>query len=306
VLRNAGYVLWSVEQRLDAGAAELAGLRRSNPQIQPNPVADGVLHREADGTYVLMECKPSAFGVNSERSPQARGLIVAGGNVVSRLNLAGAPSAEACYLVPADDAELMDTTLVALVGEVSSQGFAACPTGSIGLRIKEDGPYLGLCNQPEGAAQMPRVLIPEQRVVAVSPGQDARPLYLIPWIPDAPEDADLTAFREKVRAQVLAWLGKAPIGDEVALSFNDLLDEVSRGVFRYWRDRTSLHGRVFPMIGNLIGAFSGGDGRIRVRKHDVRVRLNTEKDREELMDRLRTGEAPGKLEGIQLPLEEEE
>ena len=69
VLLNAGYILWSVEQPLYAGIAELGRLHASNPQIKPNPVADAVLHHEQNGTYVLIECKPSSFGVNSEWAP---------------------------------------------------------------------------------------------------------------------------------------------------------------------------------------------------------------------------------------------
>lgn len=305
VLRNAGYILWSVEQPLYAGPAELARLQTSNPQIQPNPVADGVLHREKDGAYALMECKPSSFGTSSQWAPQARGLIVAGGNVAARLGLAGSPSAEVCYLVPADDTQPMDTTLAELAGQVSDQGFTTCPTGPVGLSVRDDGVYLGLSNQPQGTAQMPRALIPEQRIVAASPGQDPRPLYVIPWIPDAPDDTDLTAFREKVRAQVLAWLGKARIGGEVTLSLDHALDEVSRGIFGYWRNKESLHGRVYPAVGKLVNALFGGDARVRVRRQDVRVRLGTEEDREELMEKVRTGELPKKLEGVQLALDEE-
>lgn len=308
VLRNAGYVLWSVEQPLDAGIAELPRLRTSSPQIQPNPVPDAVLHAEEIDTYVLVECKPSSFGVRSDRgAPQARGLIVAGGNLASRLlGLAGAPSAEVCYLVPLDDAHTTDTTLVTLAQEVSGQGFTACATGAIGLSIKPDGAYLGLSSQPEGTAQMPRALIPEQKILAVMAGQDPRPLYVIPWIPDAPDDTDLTALREKVRAQVLAWLGKAAIGDEVILSFDQLLDEVSRGIFRYWRDRNSLHGRVFPTVERLVRLLFGGDARVRVRSTDVSVRLGAENDRDELMEQVRTAALPSKVpEGVQLPLEQE-
>ncbi len=305
-VHNAGYVLWALEQPLDAGLAELARLRASGPQINPNPTADGVLRELRSDTYVLIECKPGSFDVGSGRAPQARGLIAAGGNAASRLGLGRTASAEACYLVPLDEAPSMDATLVALAGEVAGQGFTACSTGSLGVAVKPDGAYLGLTSQPLGAARLPRLLIPDERVVQVPPGQDPRPLYVLPWIPDAPDSTDLTAFREKLRAHVLAWLGRAPTGGEVVIAFDELLDEVTRGVFRLWRDRSSLRGRVFPAVGRLMDLLLGSDGRVLIRQSEVRLSLHAETDREELMERVRTAGLPANaLEGLQLPLEEE-
>lgn len=128
VLRNAGYILWSIENPLNAGVAELARLRKAT-EIQPNPVVDAVFEHARTNIYVLVECKPTSFSVNSEWAPQARGMIVAGGNAVSRLGLSVGATAELCYLVPADDAQATDTTLVTLATEVSGQGFIACQKG---------------------------------------------------------------------------------------------------------------------------------------------------------------------------------
>ena len=122
VLLNAGYELWSVELPLEAGLAELAALSASNPAIGPNPVADVVLQRQGSDRYVLVECKATSFGAASEHAPQARGLIVAGANVATRLGLAPGSTAEVCYLVPAEDAASMDTGLIEIATEVSEQG----------------------------------------------------------------------------------------------------------------------------------------------------------------------------------------
>jgi len=305
VLRNAGYILWSIERPLNAGVAELARLRKTT-EIQPNPVVDAVFEHARTNTYVLVECKPSSFGVNSEWAPQARGMIVAGGNAASRLGLSVGAVAELCYLVPADDAQATDTTLATLAAEVSGQRFVACPTGSLGLSIKADGAYLGLLSQPRGVAQMPQMLIPEQRVIAVRANQDPRPLYIIPWIPDVVDDTALEAFKEKLRAQLLSWLGKASIGGQVTLQFEDLLYEVSRGIFRIWRDRDSLHGRVFPIVASIVNSSFGGDGRVGIGTRAVVANLNSEKDREDLMEQVRTAGLPEKLpEVLQLRMEEQ-
>lgn len=305
-LRNVGYTLCAIEQPLDADVAERVRLSRATLEIRPNPVVDVVLYHAKNHTYILMECKPSSFGVNSEWAPQGRGMIVAGGNVASRLGVSRRSAGEVCYLVPADDAQSTDATLIALQEEVSSQGFTACPTGPLGLSIKSDGAYLGLLNQPEGTAQMPLKLTPEQRVVAVNADQDPRPLYVIPWIPDVQDDTDLEAFKEKLRAQLLSWLGKAPIAGQIILSFEELLDEISRGVFRYWRDKASLTGRVLPMVGKVVEILFGDDTRVSIGKREVTANLKLEKDREELMEQVRTVGLPQKLpEGIQFRMEEQ-
>jgi hypothetical protein len=307
VLRNAGYALFRIEQPLDASVAELARFRETSAalQIQPNPVVDVVFHNTKNNTYTLTECKPSSFGVDSEWSPQARGLIVAGGNLSSRLGVGGKPAGELCYLVPEEDVQSVDATLIELCNQVGGLSFITCPTGPFGLSIKEDGIYIGLLNPPKGTAQMPLKFVPEQKVLEIEPGQDPRPLYVIPWIPDVQDDTDLEFFKEKVRIYVLGQLGKAPIGGQVTLSFEELLDEVSRGVFRHWRDRDSLIGRVFPMVGKLISILFRDDTRVKITRRETKVTLNSEADREELMEKVRIAGLPQKLpQGVQLTMDE--
>ncbi len=304
VIRNAGFTLWRIEQPLDASVAERARLNRASPQTQPNPVVDVVFYHAGNEIYTLIECKPSSFGVGSEWSPQARGLIVAGGNVSSRLGLSGKHFGEVCYLVPADGVQSVDDTLIELSKQVTSQSFADCPTGPLGLSIKADGIYIGLSSPPKGIAQMPLKLIPEQRVMKVNADQDPRPLYVIPWIPDIQDDADLAAFKEKLRVQILSWLGRASVGGQNTLSFEELLNEVSRGVFQYWRDKTSLTGRVLPMVSKVVAALFRDDSRVSMAKHEAKVTFNLEADREELMEKVRTTGLPQKLpEGVQLRME---
>ena len=210
-------------------------------------------------------------------------------------------------MVPAEDAVAMDAALLTISAEVVSQGMPACDTGAVGLSVRADGIYIGLAAEPQGRAEMPRALIPEVQITSIEAGQDPRPLYVIPWIPDAPDDGDLTAFREKIRAQTLAWLGRIPLAAEQVLGFDQLLDEVSRGIYTFWRDRDTLRGRVFPTVRRLLNAFLQTDSRVRLRGRDVSVAvtLASEGDREELMERVRTTQLPAKLpEGVQLQLED--
>lgn len=305
VLWNLGYTLHAIEKPLEASVAERAQLNKATAQIQPNPTVDAVFSCKEGSTYVLVECKPSSFGLGSDWASQARGLIVAGGSIGSRLGVGGDVGAETCYLVPEDGAQITDATLAGLHKEVSSTGLRRCPTGVIGMWIKSDGVYLGLSNRLQGAAALPVALIPERRVLSVSTEQDPRPLYVIPWIPDGQDTDDLEAFREKIRAALLSWLGKAAIGSSEAIYFEDLLDDVSRGVFRYWSDRSSLLGRVFPMVEKLVRVFFGDDIRVSIRRRSATVTLQSTKDRDELMEQVRSIGLPEKLpEGVQLELDE--
>jgi hypothetical protein len=306
VLRNAGYTLYAIEKPLEASVAEKAQLNKSTLEIRPNPTIDVVLSREKVSTYILVECKPSSFGLNSDWTSQARGLIVAGGSIASRLGVSGKSTSEMCYLVPNEDTQSTDATLVALHKEMLSKGLKGCPTGVIGISVKSDGAYLGLSGRPQGTAQLPLTLIPEQKVLSVAAEQDPKPLYVIPWIPDGQDSNDLEAFKEKIRAKLLSWLGKAAIGCSEVLYFEELLDDVSRGVFQYWGDKSSLFGRVFPMVEKLVRIFFGDDARVSIRRREVTATLKLEKDREELMEQVRTVGLPEKLpEGVQLQLDEQ-
>lgn len=306
VLRNVGYTLWSVEQPLRAGTLELARLVRGPVEISPNPVADAVFHHIDADLYVLAECKPESFGVDSMLARQARGLIAAAETIASRLGLAGDPSAEVCYVVPGGQTQIMEKTLVALTQQIADIVSGECPTGAICISVRANGVYLGPIQVSGGAARLPRDLLPEQQVLVRREGQDPRPLYFIPWVPDAPDETDLRAFREKMRAHLLAWLGRIPTG-EATLEFDVLLDEVSRGVFGLWRSQGSLKGRIFPTAASLVGSLFGSDHRVTVRRRSVRVTLYSNADRDELMERVRIAKLPSKLpDGVQLPLEEAE
>lgn len=306
VLKNSGYDLFAIEKPLDASLTEKTQLNKVDLEIQPNPVADVVLFCAKDHSYPIIECKPSSFGLCSGWTPQARGMVVAAGSVASRLGVSGRSVSEMCYLVPADDTQSTDATLVTLQSEIVTKGLRASPTGVLGLSVRADGVYLGLTSQPQGLAQLPLTLIPEKRVLSIVPGQDPRPLYVIPWIPDVSGTNSLDAFKEKIRAMVLSWLGKTRTDGSMTLGFEELLNDVSRGIFQYWGDKSSLCGRVFPTISRIVRILFADDVRVTVNKGAVTVALKSGSDRDELMEKVRTVGIPEKLpEGVQLGLDEQ-
>ena len=144
------------------------------------------------------------------------------------------------------------------------------------MEVRGDGIYLRAGHRIPGSNDLPAAVAPEQRVLESEAADDPRPLYVIPWIPES-EDEDLGALREKLRSQLLSQIGRSQLG-ELNFRFDDLLDEVSLGVYGLWRDRGSLRGQVNTTVGSIVSA---------------------------LTERIRTSDVPSAIpEGRQLPLED--
>ncbi len=299
VLRELGYRLRYVEYQLPAGVGELADVQSATPRIGPNPVADLVLERNSDDRYVVTECKASSYSAKSSTAEQGRGLLVAGARIRARLGVATG-TAEACFVVPSPYAADMDTTIGEMRRQVAASGQPTCEGGSVNVEIRADGVYIGRDDQPAGAAMLPSELTPMVKVLDVSAGEDPRPLYVVPWIPDSAESADLSAFREKVRAEVLSRLGRPDTPTKFTIGFDEVLDSVSHGIYRHWRHKDSLHGRVFRVLGAWMGALTAGDSAASVRNDAMDVDLQSDADRERLMETVRTSALPDRIpEGYQ-------
>ena len=299
-----GYRLFSIEQPLEASIVQRANLQARIPPVSIAPVADVLLEHVGSSHFVIMECKPSSFGVESGQTRQARGYILAGSDIAQRGLPAAAKSAEVCYVVPGTDAKAMEDTLVSLQAELKRGSTPVCEVGAVGVTIQKDGVYLGVDHGIHSGGKVPTALSPAQRILAIDSGDDPRPLYVIPWMPES-GDEDLSALREKLRAQVLSHIGRSPLGT-MELRFDDLLNEVSRGVYSLWRDRESLQGQVNATVGSIVRAMTDGNEAVTVRAGEVTISLRSEEERQALLEQIRTVNVPSETpEGRQLPLEEE-
>lgn len=308
VLRNVGHELLSIEQPLKAGLLERSSIEIAEPEVSAEPVADVVLERRDPARAVVIECKAQSFGLDGPQSDharkQARGFLVAVANITGR-GLAGIDEAEVCYVVPSAHVAAMAQTLADLASEVTSAGLAAGDAGALGIRIADDGVYLGCQEPPGGTAQLPMLLRPDHRVLELSPGDDPRPLYIVPWMPES-DEIDRQAFQEKLRTQVLSHLGRAAFPG-LTLAFDDLLDEVSRGVFRRWRDRSSFTGTIYPAVASILRNLLGSSDAVRFGRDRVAIRLEDEATREKLIEHVRGEELPETPpEGVQTPLPEDD
>ena len=280
-----------------------ASLQARRPPVSIAPVADVLLEDPGRSHFVVVECKPSSFGVESAQTRQARGFTLAGSDIMHRGLPTTARSAEVCYVVPGNDADAMEGTLVSLQEELRAGGTQVCGVGAIAVKVREDGVYLRADHRTRGGGGLPLAVAPEKRVLETEAAGDPRPLYVIPWIPES-EDEDLSALREKLRSQLLSHIGRSSLG-ELKLRFDDLLDEVSLGVYGLWRNRGSLRGQVNTTVGGIVSALTDGHQTVTVRTAELALTLGSEDERRELMERIRIADVPPAMpEGRQLPLED--
>lgn len=87
------------------------------------------------------------------------------------------------------------------------------------------------------------------------------------------------------------------------MTFTELMDDITRGVFGLWRDKDSLMGRFSPTLEKLLRILLGDDPLVNVRSQEVKLILSKESERRTLMEQVRTAALPEKLpEGIQLSM----
>ena len=303
-LLNLGYQLFSIEQPLEPSILDReTRTARNTSMVAGAPVADALLEVTEVSHFVIVECKSSSFGVESEKARQARGFILAGGSITQRSLPIANGDAEVCYVVPKHDAAAMAATLVDLREGMRSENLQVCEVGVVSVSIQGDGVYLGAGHGAQGGGGLPSDLPSPQRVFETRDEEDPRPLYVIPWIPES-EDEDLSALREKLRSQLLSHIGRSQMG-EITLRFDELLNEVSRGVYGLWRDRQSLKGQVNRTVGGIVRALAGGAQAVILRPAEMVIRIGSEEQRRALMERIRLADVPSSVsEGLQLTLDD--
>ena len=299
VLRDQGFDLYAIELPLDAPTNQLAVIQSATTNISPNPVPDVVLVHRQRRLFVIIECKPASFGLASDKSKQARRHIVAAGSI--SLRLAGVTSdmhAEVCYLVPSQDVDSMNATLLELPTQLAKESLPVSPIGSLGISVDGRGTYLTAPQDSRIEAVLPNLIKPEREVFSQG-ARNARPLYLIPWLPNAPSN-DNTAFFEKTRSTLISHLGRIDVAgrpeEEITLEFRDLLSEMTLGIFDYWRDRDSLNGQIFPVLNRFTKRLVRNDGRSTVTATKVVFRVKTAEEQTQLIDAVRTAPRPTNLE----------
>jgi hypothetical protein len=254
VFREAGFALHAIgpdlvlplETRARTGAAGIPAKERVNPDLL-------LAHRPA-AIFLPIECKISSFGPDvllGDAKHQARQtaalLSLTGPYLADRFGLPSANNWRGylLYAVGGGQEAAMQVTLNELTERLRQAHVEPTASGALGIHIREDGVYL----QPAADADPPLLSFPSDRaaglkVMRLEPGDDPRPLYLIPWDPSVGASSDeyeLRAVEERVRSAVIALIGSRLD----ATSFNVSLDEILRAaieVWDVWRDREATAG----------------------------------------------------------------
>ncbi len=90
----------------------------------------------------------------------------------------------------------------------------------------------------------------------------------------------------------------------MAMEYDDLLADVSFGVYQVWENRQSLKGEVHSTVGRIVARFWGDDPRVKVQKTKAIVTIESPEDREALLERVRKARFnKTKADGFQISLD---
>jgi hypothetical protein len=301
LLKEAGYRLESIARPLPLPPARRQQLAEAGLAASQQPGPD-ILAQHANGRqWLLLEAKGNSFSASSSAAVQARGLLVAGGDLTGPLGLAPStrPDGVVAYLLPEVAAPLLATTLSQIRHELAGASIPAAPAGALGLSRQSDGVYL---HDQHPAGQLPsrleRLLSAPQRVHEVDVETDPRPLYVIPWDPGIDQQSlgaryGRKVLQERIRSAAIARLGRAPIPGTVDLNCDDLLAEGTRGFYAVWRDRGQVQGLRSEVRRFLRDSLAPSGSRLPESVTPLqgsvpgwRIALQSEAERDSLLDRL--------------------
>jgi len=192
------------------------------------------LEQQPHHTFFPVECKASSFGPGTAQAAQARSLLLLNGPALG--NLLGKPPHEVWhavtgYLSVAGQGAQLLATLDQLMGEASGTGVIPSAGACLEIERRDEGVYLSLV--PGSSTPAGLSLDPPPLVLQLAPGEDARPLYLLPFIPDAPERHDVFSqrvFDERLRVASVRLFRHL---DEHTHEY--LLDDVMTETIQVWQ-----------------------------------------------------------------------
>ena len=201
-----------------------------------------------------------AEGAKDDAQRQARSFLLQTPPVLSSA-LAGANVAGSflLFLTRHDPSHDQEEGIHALAGELVAASFAVLERGVLRLIADEEGVHF--VPPPSGKQWPPCIAKLKQDVttkLTVIPldaeGNDLRPLYFLPWMPDAECEAveyNRRAFGNRILGTAVVHFGRSPVEQDVVLRFDDLLNESTDGIYRRWRNK-SYKGRLREQCRNLL------------------------------------------------------
>jgi hypothetical protein len=253
LLSEAGYKLRSIEEALPLGPSLIAQLKNASIAAKENAAPDAILATEK-AEHLLVECKASMFGAvpsqngSDSNQRQARSFLIQTPDVL-RSALAGSKvtKASVAYLTRHDDGHDQSAGVLTLAQELKAAKVPAVDCcvwritpheGGIGLIVpkrSEKWPACvrAVCKVKRGNKAVTLIPVDDS-------GNDLRPLYFIPWMPDSepqPNEYNRRAFGNRVLGAAVVRVGRTTVDEDVILNFDELLTEVTLGVYGKWRNR---------------------------------------------------------------------
>jgi len=253
LLAEAGYRLRSIEETLPLSPNLIARLKRAAIVAKDNATPDAIFTNDK-AEHLIAECKASMFGAipppsgNDSNQRQARSfLLQTPGVLQSALAGSKVSAARIVYLTRHDDGHDQSQGVLALAKELKAAKLPAVDccvwrlveheggVGMIAPKRTEKWPtkVRAVCKVKRGSRAV--TLIPRDEN-----GNDIRPLYFIPWMPDSdpqPSEYNRRAFGNRVLGAAVVRVGRTAVNEDVVLKFDDLLDDVTLSVYGKWRNR---------------------------------------------------------------------
>ena len=241
LFHDHGFALYRLSQEIAVPVAARLAAGSAAPPIPMGRAAsaDLLLRHEARRQFIALECKVSSFGPVSSTAGQATAMLVcAGPHLAATLGIT--PPAPwrvvPTYAVTYDQQEAMALTLDALAGDLTRAGVATCPdpATAFGIEVADDGVYLHFA----APARLPFPTPTSVKVLEREPGEDPRPLYVIPLDPgvNLSDSYGRRMLESLVRRAFLGLLGRE-LGRGALTVDWDALMTAAIAVWPLWRDR---------------------------------------------------------------------
>jgi hypothetical protein len=275
LLAEAGYRLRSIEEPLPLSPDLINRLNKASIKAKDNASADVIVNAD-DDEHLLIECKANMFGAtppvgaSDSNQRQARSFLLQTPNTLKSA-LAGAKvsSASLAYLTRHNPKHKQDDGLIGLGKELKAAKLSPIPS-SVWRLTEHNGGIAMLAPAPKekwptrlrAACKTKR----GSKTITVIPrdesGNDIRPLYIIPWMPESepqPDAYNRRAFGNRLLSAAVVRVGRTPVGDDAILNFDELLEETTLSVYAKWRNKDAKRS-LKDCARKLIGAHLKGTG----------------------------------------------
>jgi hypothetical protein len=266
ILAEAGYRVVFVERLVNLPervrlALQQAGLPAPRQGARPDLL---LLHNDTR-QIVMIECKRSWFAATSTTATQARAMLGLSGTDLARfIGLGvGSWSSLLSYVCVEGNGERLLVALAELGSQMRQLGLPTAASAALELLQGVEG--VSIVAAPTSAPMARVTLESPTLVLRLQPGEDPRPLYLIPYMPGSEERLDVVeeqVFRERLRLAIIVLLGRFGSVEQQFDLDHDVLTQVV-WVWDLWEnndDKRSVRDnaraalrRVLSAIGRRVG-----------------------------------------------------